>query len=206
MKYQLLAVGFVVTFAAGLILGVVISTSETQSDASPPRTVTVEKTVAVEKTDTMPEQATATATATASAVAEPSMTCQLDEECNLDLSSVMVTDAKKVGELKSDFYESRRGNFVVVDFTYTWNGDAPVDLGDPQWVARDGKGRSYTYDSDSTNWYVPGGRDVIYAEVMPGVPNQGRMIFEVAPNSEDFTLIVNDLAKPQTSKVARIAF
>src|SRR5829696_6407930 len=115
MKYLLLAAGFVVTFAAGLILGVVISTSGAESDASSPRTVTVEKTVAVKKTDKMPRQATASA----SAVAEPSMTCQLDKECNLKLSSVNVTGAQNVRVLKSDFYQSKRGNFVVVDFAYT---------------------------------------------------------------------------------------
>ena len=204
MKYLLLAAGFVVTFAAGLILGIVISTSGAESDASSPRTVTVEKTVAVKKTDKMPKQATATATASASALAEPSMTCQLDKECNLELSSVNVTGAQKVGVLKSDFYQSKRGNFVVVDFTYTWNGGAPVDLDEPSWIVRDSQGRSYTYDFDATNWYVPDGRDATYAEVMPGVPKQGRVIFEVASDSEGFTLVINDLAKPQESKSAKI--
>jgi hypothetical protein len=40
---------------------------------------------------------------------------------------------------------------------------------------------------------------------MPGVSKQGRVIFEVASDSEDFALILNDLAKPKESKSAKIA-
>jgi hypothetical protein len=40
---------------------------------------------------------------------------------------------------------------------------------------------------------------------MPGVLQQGCVTFEVAPDSEGFTLILNDLAKPKESKSAKIA-
>ncbi len=69
---------------------------------------------------------------------------------------------------------------------------------------RDGQGRSYTYDFDATNGYVPDNRDLIYAKVMPSIPKQGRVIFQVVPDAEDFTLIIVDLAKPQRSKAAEV--
>jgi hypothetical protein len=40
---------------------------------------------------------------------------------------------------------------------------------------------------------------------MPGVLKQGRVIFEVAPDSEGFTLILNDLAKPKEWMSAKFA-
>jgi hypothetical protein len=38
----------------------------------------------------------------------------------------------------------------------------------------------------------------------PGTKRLGAMVFEVAPDAEDFTLIVNDLIRPRTSKKAEV--
>jgi hypothetical protein len=200
------AVAFLATLAAGFVIGYAVGLrgSETAS-ATSPRTVTVERTV--EKTLTAQPTASPTTSPTASASVAPrqaEMECQIGRGCDLGTSTVTVTSGRKVGTLTSNLYPPMPGHFVVVDFTYTWEGNAPTDLGEMPWVVRDGQGRSYTYNFDATNEYTPNNRDLVYAEVMPSIPKHGRVIFQVAPDAQDFTLIIVDLAKPQGSEAAEV--
>ena len=47
-------------------------------------------------------------------------------------------------------------------------------------------------------------REIIGAEVQPGVPTSGAAVFEIAPDAEDLVLFVVDLSNPQGGDVAQI--
>jgi hypothetical protein len=98
----------------------------------------------------------------------------------------------------------KSGNFVVVEFTYTHNGNRPATVFGMPWRLVDGQGRSYQYDSDLTIEYSNVNESILFEDVNPGVSRPGKAIFRVAPDAEAFTLIIVDLATPQGSEAAEI--
>jgi hypothetical protein len=211
LKAVILPVG---TFAVGGLLGIligVVAVSIGQQEAATPRTVeeTVTETRYVTVTAPPEEHATATASASATASAtdpgEATMSCEIGEECDLGPGTVLVTGAREAKTLTAEYATAEAGNFVVVEYTYTWNGDAPTDLGEIPWTLTDGEGNSYTYDFDVTNNIaVSEDKSTIYEEAQPGVALPGMVIFSVAPDSGDFTLTVTDLGNPQAGEAANI--
>ena len=202
----LLAAAFLVTLAAGFVLGVAAERGgEETASAPPPRTVTVEKTV--ERTLPVREETTmATATATAAAVREQAdMQCEIEQECNLGVSSITVTSAKQAQTINTSVGDTFEGNFVIVEFDYTYGGSAPADTGEPPFQVYDGDNNAYSLHSEATSAYgIDHDRTLIFTTVQPEVPTQGTAIFEVSPDAEDFTLLVADLISPQTNKAAEI--
>jgi hypothetical protein len=104
-----------------------------------------------------------------------------------------VTDAFLTKELKSGFGTQKRGRFVVVDFTFTNNRPEEVTL-DPQlhMVLKDSQGREFGPDPDAWE-FVPSNLNIFLEPVNPGVSKNGRVVYQVAPDANGFTLTVDDV-------------
>jgi Domain of unknown function (DUF4352) len=205
VRTMLLAVAFLVALAVGFVVGVAAERAgEETASAPPPHTVTVEKTV--ERTLAVQEETTATATATAAAAREQAeMECQIRQECDLGVSSITITSAKQAQTINTSRGDTFEGNFVIVEFDYTYGGSAPADTGEPPFQVYDGDNNAYSLHFEATSAYgIDHDRTLIFTTVQPDVPTEGTAIFEVSPDAEDFTLLVADLISPQTNKVAEI--
>jgi hypothetical protein len=104
-----------------------------------------------------------------------------------------VTDAFLTDQLKSNFGTQKRGNFVVVDFTFTNNRNEEVTL-DPElhMILKDSQGREFGSDLDAWE-FVPTDLMIFLEPVNPGVSTEGRVIYEVAPDAAGFTLTLDDV-------------
>jgi Domain of unknown function (DUF4352) len=127
------------------------------------------------------------------------------QECDLGSASVLIESAERTDALTPDYASPMSGDFMVISFAYTWKGDSPVSLGEIPWVLTDGDGTTYTFDFDATNNYaVDQNRNTIFEEVQPGVTKPGMAVFSVAPEAQDFTLTITDLANPQAGQSANV--
>ncbi|PLS85217.1 MAG: hypothetical protein CYG60_13805 [Actinobacteria bacterium] len=132
------------------------------------------------------------------------VTCAVDQACDLGVSSVTVTSVQQTPTVKT-LGETLEGNFVVVEFDYTYGGNAPVDVDQPTFRLTDQDGNTYSLNSKATIYYGNSNdRSLVYETVQPGVTTPGTAIFQVAPEAAGFTLLVVDLVSPQENKSARI--
>jgi len=132
------------------------------------------------------------------------MSCQTEEACDLGASAVKVTKA----EMKDGFTTRAgnfEGNFVVIEFDYIYGGTKPATMPLYSWKIEDGDGRTYNYSSDETLEYAVY-RDLILEAhgINPGTTKSGAIVFEVAPDAENFTLHLRDLVRPRASKRADV--
>jgi hypothetical protein len=104
-----------------------------------------------------------------------------------------VTDAYRTTLLRSNFGTQKRGNFVVVDFTFTNNRSEEVTL-DPElhMVLKDSQGREFGTDPDAWE-FVPTRLNIFLEPVNPGLSQNGRVVYEVPPDAGGFVLIVDDV-------------
>jgi hypothetical protein len=104
-----------------------------------------------------------------------------------------VTDAYRTDMLKSTFGTRKRGDFVVVDFTFTNNRNEEVTL-DPElhMVLKDERGREFGTDVDAWE-FVPTRLNIFLEPVNPGISRDGRVIYEVPTDAQGFTLTVDDV-------------
>jgi hypothetical protein len=104
-----------------------------------------------------------------------------------------LTDAYLSDQLRSGFGTQKSGRFVVVDFTFTNNRDEEVTL-DPElhMVLKDSQGREFGPDPDAWE-FVPTNLNIFLEPVNPGVSQDGRVIYQVAPDAKGFTLTVDDV-------------
>lgn len=104
-----------------------------------------------------------------------------------------VTDAFLTEQLKSNFGTQKRGDFVVVDFTFTNNRPEEVTL-DPElhMILKDSQGREFGSDIDAYE-FVPMDLDIFLEPVNPGLSQNGRVIYEVAPDAAGFALTLDDV-------------
>jgi hypothetical protein len=124
---------------------------------------------------------------------QPQELYQVGETATVGNVEWTVTDAYYTTELESDFGTQKRGNFVVVDFTFTNNRDEEVTL-DPEihMTLKDGTGREFGTDPDAWE-FVPPRLNIFLEPVNPGISQDGRVIYEVPPDAEGFTLTVDDV-------------
>ena len=149
--------------------------------------------------------ATASASASAAAGAPvPDKECAVGKGCDLGPGSVLIRSIQPTKTLTSEFASPTSGDFVVVEFDYTYQGNTGVKLDEPQWLLEDANGNVYSYDFDLTVEYSGLDNDIIYAELQPSVAQAGKIIYQVAPDAKDFTLYINDLATPQAGQIARV--
>ena len=103
----------------------------------------------------------------------------------------VVQDAKTVTELTSSYEKPIRGNFVVVNFTFTNEGKEAATLDTASMALIDSEGRRSEADPDKFG-YIPDGRNIFLENVNPGVTDQGQAIFTVAPGATGFELELGD--------------
>jgi len=104
-----------------------------------------------------------------------------------------VSDAYLTDQLKSTFETQKRGRFVVVDFTFTNNRDEEVTL-DPQlhMILKDSQGREFGSDPDAWE-FVPTNLNLFLEPVNPGLSKDGRVVYQVPPDANGFTLTLDDV-------------
>jgi hypothetical protein len=113
-----------------------------------------------------------------------------------------VTNASQASEIRQrgfgQFGETKRGNFVIVDFNFTNNSSEAVTLDSATVALMDSGGNKSEADPD-TFGYNPANKDIFLENVNPGVTRQGQVIFTVAPGASGFRLQVGD-TNPFTDK------
>ena len=104
-----------------------------------------------------------------------------------------LADAFLTDQLKSNFGTRKRGNFVVVDFTFTNNRTEEVTL-DPElhMILKDSQGREFGTETDAWE-FVPTGLMIFLEPVNPGVSTDGGVVYEVAPDANGFSLTLDDV-------------
>lgn len=103
----------------------------------------------------------------------------------------VVEDARTVTELTSSYEKPLRGNFVVVNFTFTNEGKEAATLDTASMTLVDSEGRRSEADPDKFG-YIPDDRNIFLENVNPGVTDKGQAIFTVAPDSTGFELELGD--------------
>lgn len=201
---SLVAGGFL-GLIVGLVLGLVLGGGS--DTAERPRTVTETET---EYVTVIEEASGGSSSASASQSAGGELTadkeCSVGQECDLGQSSVTVTSAERTQQINIDFSSSAyAGEYVVVEYDYTYGGSSPVTLDEPGWAIQDAEGTEYSVNFDITLSYeIDREREIIGAEVQPGVPTSGAAVFEIAPDAEGLDLFLIDVSNPQASDVAQI--
>jgi len=103
-------------------------------------------------------------------------------------ASWVVTSAQPRTQLRSQFgTQSKQGNFVVVDFTFTNNGDESKTLTQNIITLYDSSGRKSSADTDTFS-YISNEKNIFLDQVNPGVSKDGEVIFSVAPDASGFVL------------------
>jgi hypothetical protein len=107
-----------------------------------------------------------------------------------------VTNARYATVLRQkgfgSFGDTKQGNFVVVDFTFTNQSNEAVTLDSISLPLHDSKGRVYEADTD-TFGYITAEKDIFLTQVNPGVTQEGQVIYSVAPDASGFVLHAGDL-------------
>ena len=99
-----------------------------------------------------------------------------------------VTSASEATAIRS--IEGRKtGNFVIVDLTFTNNSNESMVVDSNSLAILDDKGRTFEPDTDAT---VPMDRDLFLEEVNPSLTQEGRVVFEVAPDAKALILRAGD--------------
>lgn len=118
-------------------------------------------------------------------------TARIGEPLRVGGITWVVQDAKMATELTSSYEKPIRGNFVVVNFTFTNEGKEAATLDTASMTLVDSEGRRSEADPDKFG-YIPDGRNIFLENVNPGVTDQGQAIFTVAPGSTGFELELGD--------------
>ncbi len=118
-------------------------------------------------------------------------TAKIGEPLRVGGVTWVVQDVKTVTELTSSYEKPIRGDFVVVNFTFTNEGKEAATLDTASMVLVDSEGRRNEADPDKFG-YIPDGRNIFLENVNPGVTDQGQAIFTVAPGSTGFELELGD--------------
>lgn len=134
----------------------------------------------------------------------PTVACEVGDPCDLGEPTLTVTKAQATGFVPTR-HGDHEGDYVVVEFEYTYRGTRPATVKPYSWRLEDGRGRSYDHAPEQSLEYASTeNRELEAMDMNPGTKRLGAMVFEVAPGAEDFTLIVNDLVLPQASKKAEV--
>ena len=104
-----------------------------------------------------------------------------------------VADAYLTNQLKSNFGTQKQGRFVVVNFTFTNNRNEEVTL-DPElhMILKDSRGREFGTDTDAWE-FMPTNLNIFLEPVNPGLSTNGRVVYQVPPDAEGFTLKLDDV-------------
>ena len=89
------------------------------------------------------------------------------------------------------FGETKRGNFVIVDFNFTNNSSEDVTLDSASLTLIDSSRNKSEVDPEYSS-YVPAKKDIFLENVNPDVARPGEVIFTVASGASGFKLQVGD--------------
>jgi hypothetical protein len=89
------------------------------------------------------------------------------------------------------FGETKRGNFVIVDFTFTNNSSEDVTLDSASLSLIDSSGNKSEVDPDYSS-YVPAKKEIFLENVNPDVTRPREVIFTVASGASGYKLQVGD--------------
>ena len=89
------------------------------------------------------------------------------------------------------FGEMKRGNIVIVDFTFTNNSSEAVTLDSASLSLIDSSGNKSEVDPEYSS-YVLAKKDIFLENVNPDVARPGEVIFTVASGASGFKLQVGD--------------
>ena len=92
-------------------------------------------------------------------------------------------------EQRSDLGERRRGNFIVVELTVRNGGDEAITVDSASLAILDDQGRTHEADTDA---YVPSRLDLFLQQINPGVTQQARVVFNIAPDATGLILRLGD--------------
>ncbi len=84
-----------------------------------------------------------------------------------------------------------QGNFVIVDFQFTNEGNESKTLTQQALQLEDYSGRTSAPDPADFR-YIPKDRNIFLEQVNLGVTQQGQVIFTIAPDASGLTLILKD--------------
>ena len=128
----------------------------------------------------------------------------MGKACDLGDSVTTITRVEET-DLISTSLGNSEGNFVLIEFNYTFGGTKPAMVQEYRWKLEDGQGRTYNYAFNPTsNYEIAKNRMLLYEKINPSVQEKGAIVFKVAPDAKDFTLQIKDLIQPKTSKSADI--
>lgn len=116
----------------------------------------------------------------------------VDDEVSVGDVSYTVTSAQPKTRLVDTYRVDppKTGNFVVVDFTFTNNGNEPVTMSDVGLYLYDSKKREYETDSEMFG-YVPEDKDIFLLDrINPGLSQEAQVIYTVPPDASGFELEV----------------
>ena len=102
-----------------------------------------------------------------------------------------VSNARQVNQLTAQFADPKQGNFVVVNFSFTNNGNEPATLDNEPLPLIDSEGRKFKTEADLIR-YVPRDRNVFLERVNRGVTREGQAIFQGAAGASGFKLQAGD--------------
>lgn len=97
-----------------------------------------------------------------------------------------ITDVEQTNEI-GDSFDSMSGNFVLVDFQVENTGNEAATIDYDYLLLLDNQDRENEPSIDAS-MYVPTDRDPFYTDISPGVTNEYRTVYEVAPDAEGFVL------------------
>jgi hypothetical protein len=102
-----------------------------------------------------------------------------------------VTDAEKLDELLSLKGEYEQGSFVIIDVTFSNNSNQDLALATPFFALIDSERREFEANIGNNFTYLFPEENMFVDPVGPGETKEGKIIFEVAPDSSGFRLQVN---------------
>lgn len=99
-----------------------------------------------------------------------------------------ITSATQATEINA-YPKKKTGNFVIVDLTFQNDSDEAMFVDSNSLAIIDDKGRTFETDTDAS---IPPALDLFIEQVNPGLTQQGRVIFELAPDAKGLILRAGD--------------
>ena len=116
-------------------------------------------------------------------------------------ASWKVTNAHNATQLQGQFgaMPQKTGNFIVVDFDYTNNGNEAETLAPQLMGLYDSSNRKSSPGPDDIG-YIPRDKNIFIGQVNPGVTKSGEAVFSVAPGGSGYQLELSNRNYFKTGK------
>ena len=121
-------------------------------------------------------------------------TAQIGETVTVGDASWIVTDAYPTNQINNTYggaLPAKQGDFVVVDFRFTNDGNEAKTLHQQAVQLIDSDGRESDPATD-TFGFIPREKNIFLERVNPGVSKEGQVIFSVAPGGSGYKLTLKD--------------